>query len=156
VVVAEGKDKMRNYNRCDFEELGREMTVAQQGICSLSMKRAREEPESSSCGSSTFMHYCQRPARSCAVAHVSNNHAVVDVTCHDETHPVSATCLWPKEGEVWRIAALSDQLKKDTGICQGRESVTEGRQNIIDFKHGAIKAKEGCQESKVNVPLPFW
>jgi hypothetical protein len=27
---------MRNYNRCDYEELGREMTVALQGICSLS------------------------------------------------------------------------------------------------------------------------
>jgi hypothetical protein len=105
---------------------------------------------------STSMHYCQRPASGCAVAHVSNNYAVVKFTCRDETRPVSAACLWPEEVEVWRIAALSDQLKKDAGICQGRESVTEGRQNIFNFKHGAIKAKDGCQESIVNVPLPFW
>jgi hypothetical protein len=51
---------------------------------------------------------------------------------------------------------LTGQWKNESSMCQDRESVTERRQNRLDFKHGAIKAQEECQESSENLPLPFW
>jgi hypothetical protein len=66
---------MRNYSSGDYEELGHEVTVPLQGICSL----PKVEPSKRLPVCSTFMHNCLESAMGRAVAHVSNINALIEV-----------------------------------------------------------------------------
>jgi hypothetical protein len=72
------------------------MTEAPPGICSLPSGSASNGPDRCSYVRTTFMHCCQRSAGERAVAHVSGNHAVDEISCLVETWAVSRMCLWPR------------------------------------------------------------